>query len=1714
MKRNQHVLFAILFLSICFPTLLPAAQPLRVFLRAGVKTHGPGQHDHPRFLAEWKEMLNQRGAKADGAMDFPTDEQLQQTDVLVMFAAEAGTIAPEQRQSLDRFLARGGGMVCLHDAVCGKDAQWFKTVIGGAWEHGHSKWYEGNLSFYYMDTGHPITQGVSNFELDDELYYELHMMPEARVLAATYTPNRPNNGRNNNRGGSNKPSVYDIQPQMWTYEKGDYRAFVSILGHNYKTFELPHVRAVMLRGIAWAGKRANVDELCRPEELASLRYPEGGPTAPEKAAAKLEVHPDFTIQLVASEPLINKPINIDWDPAGRLWVVETPEYPNGRREPKAELQATPWKDSGFRVRPPVQQRPAIDRISLLTDTDGDGRMDHKEVFYEGLELATSMVFYRDGVIVSQAPDILWLRDGNGDGKAEKVETLYTGLGIGDTHAVINNLRWAADGWIYATHGYSASAHVYNGDKSRDFGAIGSGVVRFRPDGTLIEMVSSKGGNTWGMEIAPDQELFFTQPTSGDLLNHIVLSEGELARGKVGGTASYKPVIRGQKSFPLITYEQQAYVQIDLVGYFTAAAGAAIYGGGAWPSEYNYSYFTTEPTINIVHHEVVEANGVTFKAHKTREAEFIGGRDKWFRPIDTRIGPDGALYLTDFYNQAVVHNDTRGTMHGPANAAVRPDRDHYFGRIWRVNHRQAKKLEVPDLTRAKTADLVKALQHPNQDIRLTATRLLVERSDKGTAKALQPLLASWNFRGLEEAQMLALWVLHRTGQLPSGKLGEAVALDGKPTVQKAALRIMAELPEPKRSELTVSALRRLQDSNARVRLQALSTLATVPSTPAIRQAVLERYPDLEDPWLESAALGVAAKAPVESIEAAALSRKPAELRGLVTQLASAIAAKADAADAARLVIALASKPITADPIKEAALEPWARSQKSGASPDWSNELEKALRTLLGSPNPALSATALPLAARWDKRATLADSVNGLVRELTTKLKDETQSDDTRAQTAASLVGVRQLSPEIIPAVAQLVGSSATVSLQKRVIESLGSVPDGAVGKVLVDAYPKLTSELQEAVFAQVIKRSEWAMGLVNALEKRTVSLAMLGPNSVHRLRTHSDVAVARKAGEVLETLRGPEIKEKNTLLVKFVPEVEKAGNVEAGKTLFTQNCAVCHRLNGEGKEVGPDLSGMGAHGPAELLTAVLDPNREVDPSFNSWSIETKDGESYDGVIVSENRTTVTLRNNSGETVLKTADIQSRRNSGRSLMPEGFESLGGEALRDILAFVCGGETRYRIVDLRPAFTANGSEGLYLNRENTSDTLSFRKFGVVKAADVPFEILHPNKTTAGRNLIVLKGGQGVSKTYPRQVEVKNLNLKASRLHFLGGIGGWAYPCCGENKNENLPVAKVTVSFAEGSAEEFVFKNGVEFADHVGNYDVPGSKSASDLVRTGQVRVFSRALKNRTAIHEIRFESYDNAVAPTFVAVTADTSESAPEQYADASAQATTQSDASAGGKSSSEVRWGSGIKVLMFGGGSSHDFPKWFDQADSATLNREGLASANYTDKPSAVAGPLAQAEVLYQSSNQKLDERSLRQAIMAFADAGKGLVLVHAGLWYNWADWPEYNRVLAGGGARSHDKYGEFEVKLTEPGHPVLKGVPAEFKLTDELYHSKLDEQANKVQVLATSRNLMSGQTYPSVWIVKHPKARIVCIALGHDGKAHNDPAYQTLLRNAVSWAAGK
>jgi type 1 glutamine amidotransferase len=223
MKRAL-IVRTLLFL-LCGLLVTAHADPLRVFIRGGVKTHGPNAHEHERFLNDWKVILAGRGMKVDGAMNFPTAEQLEQTDVMVMYAQDAGNITLEQRPILEKFIQRGGGLVIIHTAsVANKPdtSPYWKSIIGGSWVQGQTKWKEGPMNLYYVENerisggGHPITKGASNFKLDDEIYYDMDISPDVRVLATAYTP-KVKDGKKAAEGG--KVNVYDIQPQMWVYER-------------------------------------------------------------------------------------------------------------------------------------------------------------------------------------------------------------------------------------------------------------------------------------------------------------------------------------------------------------------------------------------------------------------------------------------------------------------------------------------------------------------------------------------------------------------------------------------------------------------------------------------------------------------------------------------------------------------------------------------------------------------------------------------------------------------------------------------------------------------------------------------------------------------------------------------------------------------------------------------------------------------------------------------------------------------------------------------------------------------------------------------------------------------------------------------------------------------------------------------------------------------------------------------------------------------------------------------------------------------------------------------------------------------------------------------------------------------------------------------------------------------------------------------------------
>jgi putative heme-binding domain-containing protein len=1146
------------------------------------------------------------------------------------------------------------------------------------------------------------------------------------------------------------------------------------------------------------------------------------------------------------------------------------------------------------------------------------------------------------------------------------------------------------------------------------------------------------------------------------------------------------MITGQTTYPAIAWPEQAYVQIDLVGQFTAAAGCAVYEGGAWPDKWRYAYFTGEPTLNIVHQQFVRPDGVSYSTEKEtgrEETEFIRSSDLWFRPIETRVGPDGALYVVDFYNQAVIHNDTRGPLHGPANAAVRPDRDHFFGRIWRVQHKQAKKLDVPALNRRDLPGLLRAMEtSPNAHVKQTAWRLAHENfpADARVAKLQRPMGSK------------ALELYEKT--------------------------------------------RRAAD-------------------PAQRRELLDTFARATDNWTKSAiAAGASETAPAAYVTEAFAGTADEDLGDLI----AVVAPNALPAEAPRLLAVAAKAPPAATPLRAALAR--AVAQMSGTL-----TMDAATTDAVGAllADPGATAATLPIVAKWDTEGKLKDEAEARAGAVERQLDDVSATDDVRAEAAGGLISLPSRRRQALPKVEALLAAEDTPNpLKTKLVAALARNPGPDVDNALIGA---ATRTRFPPIFDQIMRRPESTVAVLDALEEGRITLAQLGPGNVARLRTHPRKQMAERAAALIDRLT-PNARERAEAVAALAPAVEQPGDTARGKALFTGACATCHKLGDIGKEVGPPLNGMGVHARSELLNHIIDPNREVDPSYWQWNVTTKTGESLVGVIASENATGITLRSQAGDVEIKEEDIATRENTRRSLMPEGFDSLGAEALRDILSFIAAGDQRFRIVDIRQAYTASSRRG-FRRDDDATETVPLHRFGDVTVNGVPFFVMDPGRSPNGTNLIALKGGPGggnASDEFARRVEIPMTGPAAS-LHFLGGVGLWAWPGGGDAAR-GQPVMKVVVQFADGTAEEHVLKNGEQFADALVRANVPLSSDAGDFTGRGQLRYFAINLSKKAPLAKLTLESYDTDVVPVTVAITASEEPasapartpgsiapaaapaqsapaaaaapavpaippaqsapaSAPAQAAAATPAPPPQQGPKEGGKGDAPlpetkpIAWAPGkAKVLVIGGGSSHNFGTFFGGTDVATLAAAGF-SVNYTEDRDQAAAELRNADVAVISVNRQFfDTPEYRKALFDFAAAGKGLVMLHPGTWYGYANWPELNARIVGGGARGHDRIAKFSVNTVKADHPVMKGVPASFEVEDELYYmnaeaDKIPPGTSPVDVLAeTSPSVRYKQPHPSVWITQHPTARIVGIALGHDERVHDLAAFRILLTNAVTWAA--
>jgi putative membrane-bound dehydrogenase-like protein len=774
-------------------------------------------------------------------------------DCLAIFANHT-RISPEQERALLDFVEKGGGLAALHCAsFCFHNSPKYIELVGGQFRsHG-----TGVFKETIINGDHPVTKGLTAIESWDETYVHTRHNTNRVVLAE----------RRDEKGN---------EPYTWVREHGKGRVFYTAWGHDQRTWGNAGFQALVENGIRWAAANApgqlKVTAGLKPFEYMDAPGPLPNyvpnarwgtqaepirtmqkPLPPQESLEHLAIFPGFEKSLFASEPDIVKPIWLAWDERGRLWIAETIDYPN-------EMQ------------PPGEGR---DRLKICEDTNGDGRADQFTVFAERLSVPTGFVFANGGVIVVHSGKTEFLRDTNGDDKADERQDLFQGWGTQDTHAGPSNLRYGFDNWIWGTVGYSGFRGTVGGKEIR----FGQGIFRFKPDGSALEFVRSSNNNTWGLGLS-EEGLIFGSTANGNASMYMPIPN-RFYEAVSGWSASRLETIADSQRFYALTPKVR---QVDYHDKYTAGAGSAIYTARSFPKEFwNRVQFVAEPTGHLLGQFYLNPKGADFAAHNARN--FAASDDEWTSPIAAEVGPDGALWIIDWYNYIIQHNPVpQGFKNGRGNAYETPLRDKTHGRIYHISHKTSPPSRPFTLRNASSDQLIAALKSDNMLWRLTAQRLIVENKNKAIVPALCELLPdkSVDEIGLNAPAIHALAALHGLGafsDLASGDRRAASAIIQGLTHPSAGVRRTAVTVLPRTAEAlkVILSSKLLDDPDAQVRLAALLAISEMPPSIAAGSAIyqiLQQTRNYEDRWIPDAATIAAARHDSAFLRAVFASYKPA------------------------------------------------------------------------------------------------------------------------------------------------------------------------------------------------------------------------------------------------------------------------------------------------------------------------------------------------------------------------------------------------------------------------------------------------------------------------------------------------------------------------------------------------------------------------------------------------------------------------------------------------------------------------------------------------------------------------------------------------------------------------------------------------------------------------------------------------------------------------
>lgn len=1168
------------------------------------------------------------------------------------------------------------------------------------------------------------------------------------------------------------------------------------------------------------------------------------PFEPSESVKHMVTPVGFEARLFASEPQLGgKPICMNWDERGRLWVAVTVDYPNERQ-------------------PEGQGR---DRIVICEDTDGDGQANKFTVFADKLSIPTSLLCSNGRAIVHQSPHTLFLKDTNGDDVADERAILLTGWGTSDTHAGPSNLHYGLDNWIYGIVGYA-------GAKMRE--SFGQGFYRFRfavPEGPPpradrkplpVEFLRSTNNNSWGVGFSEDG-LLFGSTANGNPSVHLPIPNRyyEAVRG---WSSSVLDGIAGDATMWPITENVR---QVDFHGRFTAAAGHALYTARTYPREYwNRTAFVCEPTGHLVATFTLEPNGGSFRSRNAWN--LLASDDEWTSPIAAEVGPDGNVWVIDWYNYIVQHNPTPpGHKTGKGNAYETHLRDKTHGRIYRIVYKDAKPQRPMSLAGASLETLVATLKHPNMLWRTHAQRLILERGDRTGVPALIELVKDPTFDeiGLNVGAIHALWTLQGMGALYGEPMPEALAAAVRAlkhrsaAVRRNAVQVLPPLPTTVDSILEA---RLLNDPDGQVRLATLLALADQPTSEKAGQAIGEfvrRRGALDDRWIRDAATCAAAKHDLHFLKY--LTHPNSEPLSsvhafdLIQRIAEHFARGGPKETAPNLILAsLQADPQTAGAIVRGLSRGWPNAHPATLDDATGKALGELLKKLPTADRGAL----VLLTSRWGSTA-LEKDANAIVAGFLAEVRNESAKDAARIEAAVQVIGLRKGDPEAFRQLLDALTPRMAPELAGGILEALRRSEAGSAGAMLAQRLPSLTPALRASAVRSLLSRTEWTTALLDVLEKALIQASELTADQKQALASHPDKKIAERAKAILE--RGGVLPDadRQKVVVELSALTRRTGNAQAGKAVFAQHCAKCHIHSGEGAKVGPDLSGVAVHSKDHLLVEILDPSRSVEGNYRQFTVATKDGRILTGLLASENRSAIEIIDVEAKThTVQRQDIEELVPTKKSLMPDGFEKqLKPDELIDLLEFLTQ-RGKFLPLSLAKVATAVSTRGMFNREDSTVERLAFEDWKPKTVDGVPFHLVDPQGDRTP-NVLLLHGPQGTfPPRMPKTVRIP-CNAPARAIHLLSGVNGWGFP----GGRKGAVSMLVRVHYEDGESEEHLLRNGEHFADYIRRVDVPASKFAFDL-HGRQIRYLAVHPKRTAIIKTIEFTKGPDDTAPIVMAVT----------------------------------------------------------------------------------------------------------------------------------------------------------------------------------------------------------------------------------------------------------